>query len=100
MPRGSSKEYLQRYPDSDKCESAQIRVAYCYGQLSEYEKAAAEYSKFRSNYPNSTTNMPRALWNEATAYQKLNQKARAIELLKELIENYPSHPAAKAPGRR
>ncbi|MBI5092228.1 MAG: tetratricopeptide repeat protein [Candidatus Hydrogenedentes bacterium] len=89
------QEFLQRYPDSENCESAQIRIAFCYAKVPDYEKAAAEYKKFRTNYPNSTNNIPVALYNEANAYKNLNQKARAIELFKELVENYPSSAAAE-----
>lgn len=94
-------DYVQRFPDTEYTPNAQFwkaeslfRLAERKGDPALYEKAIAEYARMRSNFRTSTR-VPVAMFNEAVAYDRIGQSTRATELLRELVQNYPTTPAAE-----
>ena len=85
--------YLQRYPNTDLCANAQFWKGYSYFKIEKYEEAIAEFERLRTNYPDSTK-VPFGMHIQAMAHKALGQTARAVALLKEVVENYPMTPAA------
>ena len=87
------REYSRRYPDTDYAGNAQFWQGECYYRLEKYEEAIQEFDKLRANFPTSSK-VPIAINNQAAAHLRLGQTTRAVELLQELVENYPMAPAA------
>ncbi len=103
---GMFDSYLQRYPKTDVADKAQFLKAYCVYQVAEkdkkpesYKNAIAELDKVQADYPSSTW-VPYALHNQAAAYLKLGDTARATQLLEDLVKNYPLSPAAESARTR
>ena len=85
--------FLQRYPSSQNSPNAQFWKAKSLQSLERYEEAVGEFTKLRTSYPTSVR-VPYAMLYEALCHKKLGQTARATELLKEVVKNYPMTPAA------
>jgi tol-pal system protein YbgF len=85
--------FLQRYPNSQSSPNAQFWRARTLERLERYEEAIADYSKLRTTYTTSVR-VPYAMLYEALCHKKLGQTDRASELLKEVLRNYPTTPAA------
>lgn len=100
------EDYLQRFPDSEFADFAQFWKADCLLELGQqrddadlYQRSVAEFERLRRDYPNSKK-APMAMLYQAQAHRALGQTSRAIELLKQLLEQYPIGPAAEsAKGR-
>lgn len=94
-------EALQAYGDIEKDGSqdkyrieAQYRrgdVAY---QRGDFRGAIAEYQEAIKKYPNDSKNFPNALYNQAAAYFKIKDYRKALELDREFLKKFPSHPHA------
>lgn len=92
----SFSEYLDKYPQGEKAGNAQFWKAESVFQVGQnakdqkkYEEAIGEYKKYRSQYP-SNTYVPYAMYNQAVAHLRLNQKTQAVELLNDLVSKYPA----------
>lgn len=88
--------YLKRYPNVDRefTANAHFWRSYCYFNLGQHEQAVEEFKKLRSNYPDSTK-IPLAMYIQAIAHKQLGQTARAVALLKDIVENYPISAASE-----
>jgi tol-pal system protein YbgF len=85
--------FIQRYLNSQSCPNAQFWRARSLEKLERYEEAIADFSKLRTAYPTSVR-VPYAMLYEGLCHKKLGQTDRASELLKEVLRNYPTTPAA------
>ena len=56
--------------------------------MGEYAEAISGFDELRNQYPNSGR-VPTAMYNQAVAYSRLGQNARAIELFQQLVREYP-----------
>lgn len=86
--------FLGQYGATDLAGNAQFWKAQCYVKLEEYESAVREFEKLRADFPENIK-IPTAMHNEAVAYVKLGQLARAEELFNQVIEQYPMDAAAE-----
>lgn len=89
-------DYLKRYPnvDADFSANAQFWKGYCCYNLGKQEQAIEEFKTLRTSYPNSSK-IPFGIYIQAMAYKQLGQTARAIELLKDVVNNYPVNTASE-----
>jgi tol-pal system protein YbgF len=91
---GHFDAYLQRYPNADAANKAQFWKGECCLRQGKYNEAIAEFEELRRDYKMSSY-VPISLHNQAHAHLKLGQQDQAVNLLKELVENYPMSPAAE-----
>lgn len=87
-------EFIKQNPLHLKTPDALYWKAKCLLNLSKYEEAIKEFDTLKTNFPNHNK-VPIALQNEAVAYSKLGQYDKAKALLREIIEKYPTTPAAE-----
>lgn len=88
------EDFLKRHGTTDLAGNAQYWKSYCYIKLENFDRAIKEFQLLRANYPDSNK-IPAAMHNEAVAYVKLGQNARAEEMFRKLIEQYPMDAAAE-----
>lgn len=86
-------DYLARNPESELSSNAQFWKGKCLLNLGHYDESIEQFIKVATDYPNSSK-VPFALHNQAVAHSRLGQTEKAIELMQEVIENYPISPAA------
>jgi len=86
-------DFSTRFPDSEISDNAQFWKGECLYNLGRYDECIAEFEKLRTNFPDSAK-VPYGMFNQAAAHLKLGQQLQAMELLQNLVENYPMTPAA------
>jgi tol-pal system protein YbgF len=84
-------EYLTRYPDGQSAHNAQFWKAESYRRLGQNEDAIREFEYLEQRYSDVSDNnkLPLAMMKRAEAHIALGQTARATEILRSLIEQYP-----------
>ncbi|MCL4218207.1 MAG: tetratricopeptide repeat protein [Candidatus Hydrogenedentes bacterium] len=87
--------YLARNPNGEYAEAAQFWRGETHLKLGQYQEAASELRTFRQAYPNNVSKVPIAMYHEAEAQKNLGNRTQAIQLLEELIQNYPMSDPAK-----
>lgn len=91
--------FILSYPQHTLTDNAQYWIGEAYYSQKDYQKAALEFKKAADNYP-TENKAPDALLKVAFSYLELNNKEKALEVLKLLMERYPlSEAAAKAKVR-
>jgi tol-pal system protein YbgF len=85
--------FLQRYPNSEHAANAMFWRAKSFQGLEQYREAIDAYESLRANYATSTKT-PYAIHQEAVCHARLGQSERAIQLMEEVIRDYPMTPAA------
>ena len=85
--------FLQRYPDSEHVPNAHFWRAKSLQGLGSYQEAVDAYENLRVQFSTSTK-VPYALHQQAVCHSRLGQTARAIQLLDEVVRDYPMTPAA------
>ena len=83
-----------RFPDSPRIDNAQYWKAHCGFKMADYEFAITEFEVLRNRYPRSAK-VPIAMHNQAVAYSRLGQNARAEELFQKLIQDFPDDVATE-----
>ncbi len=73
---------------------AQFRLAQIYEQKGEFEKAGRNYLKVAILFLHPELS-PESLWRASNCYLRINDKAKAETALKELLNDFPSHPLAE-----
>lgn len=92
--------FLQRYPLSQNAQNAQFWRAKSFQAVERYEDAIGEYNKLRDAYPVSAganaanSKVPYAMHQQAVCHARLGQTERAIDLLQQVIRDFPTSPAA------
>lgn len=95
----SAKEFLQKYPDSNRVASVHYLMGDAYFSLDDFKKSIASYQVIVSKYEQSP-NVPDAWLNIAACQQQLKDIGSAKKTLKLLITKYPDSKAAKKAKRR
>jgi len=85
--------YLQRYPDSEYAPNAQFFKARSLQSLGKYDQAIGEFDKLRTAYP-ANSKVPYAMHQQAVCYARIGQTDRAVQLLQQVIKDYPMTPPA------
>lgn len=88
-------EHVRQFPDSPHAGSAQYWKAHCHFKLNEYQAAIEEFDRLRTTYPNNSK-IPTAMHNQAVAFSRLGQTARAEALFRRLIAEYPDDAASES----
>jgi TolA-binding protein len=96
------REFVRRYPDSPKADSAQYWIGECYFNMGRaaassgqsersreaLERSVQEFRKVFVNYPNGSQ-VPTALYKEALALVELKQPKVAQARLQYIVDNFP-----------
>jgi len=98
--RAQYEEYLSRFPQTDLAENAQYWLALSYAKLAEsrqdlglYQQSVQSFEQLRSAYP-SSSKVPTSLYDQAEVHLQLQQRDRAIALLRQIVDEYPMAPTA------
>jgi tol-pal system protein YbgF len=92
--RSSFDSFLQTYSsDPEMSANAQFWKAKCDLNLGNYQASIGEFERVVGSFPNSTK-VPFAMHNQAVAHSRLGQTDEAVRLLEQVVQGYPSTPAA------
>ncbi len=92
--RRKFEAFLKQYPNTELSDNAQFWIGETYYLKKDYEKAVLEYEKVITKYPEGDK-VPAALYKQALAFLELGDKTNARNLLKKVIERYPSSDQAQ-----
>ena len=92
--RTKFEAFLKQYPNTELSDNAQYWIGETYYVKKDYEKAILEYEKAIAKYPEGDK-IPAALYKQSLAFLELGDKTNATNLLKRLIEKYPSSDQAQ-----
>jgi tol-pal system protein YbgF len=95
----SSKDFINKYPDSSRLPNVHYLMGDAYFSLDDYKKSIASYQVVVSKFETSP-NVPDAWLNIAACQQQLKDVAAAKKTLKLLIAKYPDSKAAKKAKQR
>ncbi|MGV8933412.1 MAG: tol-pal system protein YbgF [Gallionellaceae bacterium] len=95
----SGKEFLKKYPGSNRLPSVYYLMGDAYFSLDDFKKSIASYQAIVSKYPNSS-NVPDAWLNIAACQQQLREMGVAKKTLTLLIAKYPDSKAASKARQR
>ena len=93
------REFLKRYPKSDRADNAQFWVGECYMALKQYEQAILSYQEVIKKFPKGNK-VPNALLRQAVAFQEIKDKTSSKLLLNKIIKNYPKSHEAEIARKR
>jgi tol-pal system protein YbgF len=92
--RRKFEAFLKQYPNTELSDNAQFWIGETYYLKKDYEKAILEYEKAITKYPEGDK-VPAALYKQALAFLELGDKANTRNLLRKVIERYPSSDQAQ-----
>lgn len=93
------KDFLTRYPKSDRADNAQFWIGECQMALKQYEQAILAYQKVIKNFPKGNK-VPSAMLRQATAFWEIKDTTSARLLLKRIIKKFPKSNEAKLAQKR
>ncbi len=92
--RQGFEKFLEIYPKTDKADNARFWIGEIYFTEEWYQKAIVEYNKVIKNYPTGNK-IQSAYLKQGIAFDKLGEKATALQVFKTLIEKFPDANEAK-----
>jgi tol-pal system protein YbgF len=92
--RRKFEAFLKQYPNTELSDNAQFWIGETYYLKKDYEKAILEYEKAITKYPEGDK-IPAALYKQALAFLELGDKTNARNILRKVIERYPSSDQAQ-----
>lgn len=95
----SAKEFLKKFPDSNRASNVHYLMGDAYFSLDDFKKSIASYQVIVSKYGTSS-NVSDAWLNIAACQQQLKDVAAARKTLKLVIAKYPDSKAAKKAKQR
>jgi tol-pal system protein YbgF len=93
------KDYLKKYPKSDRADNAQFWIGECYFSLRQYEQAILAYNDVIKQHPKGNK-VPNALLRQSLAFIEINDKTSARLLLRKIIKEYPNTSEAKIASKK
>lgn len=93
------KDFIKRYPKSDRAENAQFWVGECYMGLKQYEQAILAFQEVIKKHPKGTK-VPSALLRQSVAFQEINDKTSSKLLLRKIVKEYPNSTEAKIAAKK
>jgi tol-pal system protein YbgF len=92
--RRKFETFLKQYPNTELSDNAQFWIGETYYLKKDHEKAILEYEKAIAKYPEGDK-IPAALFKQALAFLELGDKTNGRNLLRRVIERYPSSDQAE-----
>lgn len=93
------KDFLNRYPKSDRADNAQFWIGESHMALKQYEQAILAFQKVIKNFPKGNK-VPNALLRQSLAFWEIKDKTSARLLLKKIIQKYPKSNEANIAAKR
>jgi tol-pal system protein YbgF len=93
------KDFMKRYPKSERVENAQFWVGECYMALKQYEQAILAFQEVIKKYPKGTK-VPGSLLRQSVAFQEINDKTSSKLLLRKIVKEYPKTSEAKIAAKK
>jgi len=97
--RRKFESFLGQYPNTELSDNAQFWVGEIYFQKKDYERSILEYEKVVTKYPEGDK-VPAALLKQALAFSELGDKTNARNLLRRVVERYPTSDQADMAKKR
>lgn len=88
------RDFLKKYPKSERADNALFWVGESYFALKQYEQAILTYNDVIKNYPKGNK-VPTALLRQALAFFEINDKTSSKLLLKKVVKDYPNSSEAR-----
>ncbi len=92
-------DFVVRYPKDDLTDNAYYWIGECYYSLKKFGLALENFMIVQNNFPKSGKT-PDALLKMGFSYAELGDKARAKEILSDLVSKYPDSSAADIARKR
>ncbi len=86
--------FIKTFPKSKQADNAQFWIGEIYYREKWYEKAILEYQKVIENYPRGNK-VKASLLKQGLAFYKLDDKANARLILRDLVKKYPKSNESK-----
>jgi tol-pal system protein YbgF len=93
------KEYMKKYPKSDRADNALFWMGESYFALKQYEQAILTFNDVVKNYPKGNK-VPSALLRQSMAFVEINDKTSARLLLRKIMKDYPNSSEAKIASKK
>jgi len=93
------KDFIKRYPKSERTENAHFWVGECYMALKQYEQAILAFQEVIKKYPKGTK-VPGSLLRQSVAFQEINDKTSSKLLLRKIVKEYPNTSEAKIAAKK
>jgi tol-pal system protein YbgF len=93
------KEFLKKYPKSDRADNAQFWVGESYMALKQYEQAILSFQEVIKRYPKGNK-VPNALLRQSLAFLELKDKTSSKLLLRKIVKEYPRSNEAKIAAKK
>ncbi len=97
--RRKFETFLSQYPNTELSDNAQFWIGETYYLKKDYERSILEYEKVVTKYPEGDK-VPAALFKQALAFAELGDKANARNLLRRVVERYPTSDQADMAKKR
>jgi tol-pal system protein YbgF len=88
------RDFLKKYPKSDRADNAQFWIGECYMSLRQYEQAILAYQEVIKKFPKGNK-VPNAMLRQAVAFLEIKDKTSSRLLLKKIIKQFPKSSEAK-----
>jgi tol-pal system protein YbgF len=93
------KDFLKKYPKSDRADNAQFWVGESYFALRQYEQAILAFNDVIKNYPKGNK-VANALLRQSFAFLEINDKTSAKLLLRKIVKEHPNSSEAKIAAKK
>ncbi len=93
------KDYMKRYPKTERADNALFWMGESYFALKQYEQAILTFNDVIKNYPKGNK-VPSALLRQSLAFVEINDKTSARLLLRKVIKDYPNSSEAKIAAKK
>jgi len=88
------KNFIKKYPRSDRADNAQFWIGESHMALQQYEQAILAFQTVIKRYPRGNK-VPNALLRQAMAFLEIKDKISSKLLLKRIVKQYPKSSEAK-----
>ncbi|MDI6786610.1 MAG: tetratricopeptide repeat protein, partial [bacterium] len=82
------KKIIEKYPDSELCSNAQLKIGDCYRWLDDYHQAIKEYERVIEDYP-ATQETIIAQRSIGISYGALKDYEKAIDAYQKILNKFP-----------
>ncbi len=91
------REYLKRFPDTERTDDAQYWIGVCLAGKQQYAEAIAAWDALILDFP-ASDKRPDSHVKKGGALEKLGRRREALTQYRFVVDHYPNSPAAKIAG--
>jgi tol-pal system protein YbgF len=90
----SLREFLKKYPNSDRADNAWFWIGECHMGLKQWDQAILAFQEVIKKYPKGNK-VPNALLRQAVAFLEIHDKTSSKLLLQKIVKSYPDSNEAR-----